>query len=68
LAKWFRDQGWKRAQVSHEMRKLHLSRYLLETGDMYATSRQAGHGSYKTTERFYIGTLRRHKVNIELPD
>ena len=67
LAKWFSDHGWKRAQVSHEMRKLHLSRYLLETGDMYATSRQAGHGSYKTTERFYIGTLRRHKVNIELP-
>jgi hypothetical protein len=34
---------------------------------MYAASKQAGHGSYRTTERFYTGIIRRHKVNIELP-
>ena len=67
LAKWFRDRGWNRKQVTHELRKIHVSLYLLETGDMYAASKQAGHGSYRTTERFYVGQVRRHKANIELP-
>ena len=68
LATWFRGHGWDRKQVTHEMRKLHLSRYLLATGDLVATSKQAGHTTTKMTEQVYIDVLKKHKANIELPN
>jgi hypothetical protein len=49
------------------MRKLHLSRYLLSTGDLVATSKQAGHATTQMTEEVYLDVLKKHKATIDLP-
>lgn len=67
LARWFKERGWDRKRVSHEMRKLHLSKYLLSTGDLVATSKQAGHATTEMTEKTYIAVLKKHKATIDLP-
>ena len=67
MARWFKARGWDRKQVSHEMRKLHLSRYLLATGDLVATSKQAGHATTQMTEAVYLDVLKKHKATIDLP-
>ena len=67
MARWFKERGWDRKQVSHEMRKLHLSRYLLSTGDLVATSKKAGHDTTKMTEAVYLDVLKKHKATIDLP-
>jgi len=67
LARWFKARGWDRKQVSHEMRKLHLSKYLLSTGDLKATADQAGHATTEMTEKTYIAVLKKHKATIDLP-
>ena len=40
----------------------------LQTGDLVATSKQAGHTTTKMTEQVYIDVLKKHKANIELPN
>ena len=67
LARWFKARGWDRKQVSHEIRKLRLSRYLLSTCDLVVTSKQAGHATNKMTEEVYLDVLRKHKATIDLP-
>ena len=67
MARWFKARGWDRKQVSHEMRKLHLSRYLLATGDLVATSKQAGHATTQMTEAVYLDVLKKYKATIDLP-
>jgi len=49
------------------MRKLHLSKYLLSTGDLKATADQAGHATTEMTEKTYIAVLKKHKATIDLP-
>ena len=53
--------------VPHEMQKLHLSTYLLLTGDLLATSKQAGHATTEMTEKTYVAVLKKHEAKIELP-
>ena len=48
------------------MRKLHLSKYLLSTGDLVASSKQAGHATTEMTEKTYIAVLKKHKATIDL--
>ena len=67
LARWFKERGWERRMVAHEMRKLHLSTYLLLTGDLLATSKQAGHATTEMTEKTYVAVLKKHEAKIELP-
>ena len=67
LARWFKERGWERRMVAHEMQKLHLSTYLLLTGDLLATSKQAGHATTEMTEKTYVAVLKKHEAKIELP-
>ena len=47
--------------------RLHLSRYLLATGDLVATSKQAGHATTQMTEAVYLDVLKKYKATIDLP-
>ena len=67
LAKWFKERGWSRKMVCHEMRKLHLSKFLLSSGDLLATSKQAGHASTEMTEKTYVAVMKKHRPTIEIP-
>ena len=67
LAKWFKERGWNRKMVCHEMRKLHLSKFLLSSGDLLATSKQAGHASTEMTEKTYAAIMKKHPATIEVP-
>ena len=49
------------------MWKLHLSRYLLATGDLIATSKKTGHATTQMTELVYLDVLKKHKSTIDLP-
>ena len=66
LARWFKERGWERRMVAHEMRKLHLSRYLL-LSDLLANSKQAGHATTEMTEKTYVAVQKKHEAKIELP-
>ena len=53
LAKWFKDRGWDRVRVAHQMRAYFGAQTATNTGKLYEAQNRLRHKDSRTTDRHY---------------
>ena len=67
LARWFKDRGWDRVRVAHQMRSYFGAQVATETGSLYEAQNRLRHKDPSTTNQHYADLVDSNPYTVSFP-
>ena len=67
LARWFKDRGWDRVRVAHQMRAYFGAQVATETGSLYEAQNRLRHKDPSTTNQHYADLVDSNPYTVSFP-